>query len=94
MIWRRWPTLVQEMGTMPCSQDLADELGASVKAVQQARMASEGYSALSIDAAYIRLDSYAQFMAAPLVGTAGTGSVRLSANTATAIATTTTPTMR
>src|SRR5512133_2760969 len=54
MIWRRWPTLVQEMGTMPCSQDLADELGASVKAVQQARMASEGYSALSIDAATSR----------------------------------------
>jgi len=54
MIWRRWPTLVQEMGTLPCAQDLADELGAPVKAVQQARMASEGYSALSIDAATAR----------------------------------------
>jgi RNA polymerase sigma-B factor len=54
MIWRRWPTLVQEMGTLPCSQDLADELGASVKAVQQARLASEGYTALSIEAATSR----------------------------------------
>jgi RNA polymerase sigma-B factor len=54
MIWRRWPTLVQEMGTVPCARDLANELGAPVKAVQQARMASEGYSALSIDAATSR----------------------------------------
>ena len=48
-IWRRWPSLVQEMGSLPCTQDLADELGAPVDAVQQARMASEGYSALSIE---------------------------------------------
>jgi len=54
VIWRRWPTLVQEMGTVPCAQDLADELGASVKAVQQARMASEGYSGLSLEAAMAR----------------------------------------
>jgi len=53
-IWRRWPSLVQEMGSLPCTQDLADELGAPVDAVQQARMASEGYSALSIDTAMSR----------------------------------------
>ena len=54
VIWRRWPSLVQEMGTVPCAQDLAAELGASVKAVQQARMASEGYSALSLETAMSR----------------------------------------
>jgi RNA polymerase sigma-B factor len=54
IIWRRWPTLVQEMGTLPCAQDLADELGAPVSAVQQARFASEGYTASSIDAAMAR----------------------------------------
>ena len=53
-IWRRWPSLVQEMGSLPCTQDLADELGVPVDAVQQARMASEGYSALSIDTAMSR----------------------------------------
>ena len=47
-------SLVQEMGSLPCTQDLADELGAPVDAVQQARMASEGYSALSIDTAMSR----------------------------------------
>jgi RNA polymerase sigma-B factor len=54
VIWRRWPTLVQEMKTLPCARDLAQELGAPVTAVQQARMASEGYSALSIEAAMSR----------------------------------------
>jgi RNA polymerase sigma-B factor len=54
VIWRRWPSLVQEMGTVPGAQDLATELGASVKAVQQARMASEGYSALSLETAMSR----------------------------------------
>jgi RNA polymerase sigma-B factor len=54
IIWRRWPTLVQEMGALPCAQDLADELGAPVGAVQQARLASEGYTASSIDAAMSR----------------------------------------
>jgi RNA polymerase sigma-B factor len=54
IIWRRWPTLVQEMGTLPCAKDLAQELGASVSAIQQARMASEGYTASSIDAAMSR----------------------------------------
>ena len=54
IIWRRWPTLVQEMGTLPCAKDLARELGAPVRAVQQARMASEGYTASSIDAAMSR----------------------------------------
>jgi RNA polymerase sigma-B factor len=53
-IWRRWPTLAQEMGALPCARDLADELGATVDAVQQARMASEGYSGLSIEAAMAR----------------------------------------
>jgi RNA polymerase sigma-B factor len=53
-IWRRWPTLVQEMGTVPRAQDLADDLGASVNAVQQARRASEGYSAMSLEAAMSR----------------------------------------
>jgi RNA polymerase sigma-B factor len=54
IIWRRWPTLVQEMGTLPRARDLAEELGAPVNAVQQARMASEGYTALSIEAAMSR----------------------------------------
>jgi RNA polymerase sigma-B factor len=54
VIWRRWPTLVQEMGALPCAQDLAAELGAPVTAVQQARLASEGYTASSIDAAMSR----------------------------------------
>ena len=54
VIWRRWPTLVQEMGTVPGAQDLADELGTSVKAVQQARIASEGYSGLSLETAMSR----------------------------------------
>ena len=36
------------MGTLPRARDLAAELGAPVTAVQQARMASEGYSALSM----------------------------------------------
>jgi RNA polymerase sigma-B factor len=54
VIWRRWPTLVQEMGTLPCAKDLAQELGAPVTAVQQARLASEGYTASSIDAAMSR----------------------------------------
>jgi RNA polymerase sigma-B factor len=54
VIWRRWPTLVQEMATLPRAKDLAAELGAPVTAVQQARMASEGYSGLSIEAAMSR----------------------------------------
>jgi RNA polymerase sigma-B factor len=54
VIWRRWPTLVQEMGSLPCAKDLAQELGAPVTAVQQARLASEGYTASSIDAAMSR----------------------------------------
>lgn len=54
VIWRRWPTLVQEMGALPCARDLAEELGAPVSAVQQARLASEGYTASSIDAAMSR----------------------------------------
>jgi len=58
IIWRRWPTLVQEMGALPRASDLAAELGAPVTAVQQARMASEGYSALSIEAAMSRGASF------------------------------------
>jgi RNA polymerase sigma-B factor len=42
------------MGALPCAQDLAEELGAPVSAVQQARVASEGYTASSIDAAMSR----------------------------------------
>jgi RNA polymerase sigma-B factor len=53
-IWRQWPTLVQQMGSVPRSRDLADELGAPVGAVRQARFASQGYSASSIDAAMLR----------------------------------------
>src|SRR5215212_6313321 len=54
VIWRQWPTLVQQMGSLPRAQDLAEELGAPVGAVQQARFASQGYSASSIDAAMSR----------------------------------------
>ena len=54
IIWRQWPTLVQQMGSLPRAQDLADELGAPVGAVQQARFASQGYSASSIEAAMSR----------------------------------------
>jgi RNA polymerase sigma-B factor len=53
-IWRRWPTLVQRMGCLPRSQDLADELGEPVGAVRQARFASLGYSASSMDLAISR----------------------------------------
>lgn len=54
VIWRQWPSLVQDMGAVPRSQDLADELGETVDAVQQARFASRGYSASSIDLAMSR----------------------------------------
>ncbi|HJV12489.1 MAG TPA: sigma-70 family RNA polymerase sigma factor [Propionibacteriaceae bacterium] len=54
IIWRQWPTLVQQMGAVPCTRDLAAELGEPVGAVQQARFASQGYSASSIDAAMSR----------------------------------------
>ena len=54
IIWRRWPTLVQQMGALPGERDLAEELGEPVRAVQQARLASQGYSASSIDAALSR----------------------------------------
>jgi RNA polymerase sigma-B factor len=50
-IWRQWPTLVQQMGSVPDARDLAAELGEPVRAVQQARFASQGYCASSIDAA-------------------------------------------
>src|SRR5215204_1679022 len=53
-IWRQWPTLVQQMGALPRARELADELGAPVGAVQQARFAGQGYSASSIDAAMSR----------------------------------------
>ena len=53
-VWRQWPTLVQQMGAVPGPRDLADELGEPVRAVQQARFASQGYSASSIDAAMSR----------------------------------------
>jgi RNA polymerase sigma-B factor len=53
-IWRQWPTLVQQMGAVPGPRDLADELDEPVRAVQQARFASQGYSASSIDAAMSR----------------------------------------
>jgi RNA polymerase sigma-B factor len=53
-IWRQWPTLVQQMGALPGSRDLAEELGEPVRAVRQARFASQGYSASSIDAAMSR----------------------------------------
>jgi RNA polymerase sigma-B factor len=39
------------MGAVPRARDLAEELGEPVRAVQQARFASQGYSASSIDAA-------------------------------------------
>jgi RNA polymerase sigma-B factor len=54
IIWRQWPTLVQQMGALPRARDLAEELGEPVGAVQQARFASQGYSASSIDAAMAR----------------------------------------
>jgi RNA polymerase sigma-B factor len=54
IIWRQWPTLVQQMAAVPCSRELAAELGEPVGAVQQARFASQGYSASSIDAAMSR----------------------------------------
>ena len=54
IIWRQWPTLVQQMGALPSNQDLAEELGEPLGAVQQARFASHGYSASSIDLAMSR----------------------------------------
>jgi RNA polymerase sigma-B factor len=53
-IWRQWPALVQQMGVLPRVRELAEELGEPVGAVQQARFASQGYSASSIDAAMSR----------------------------------------
>ena len=53
-IWRQWPALVQQMGAVPGTRDLAAELGEPVGAVQAARFASQGYSASSIDAAMSR----------------------------------------
>jgi RNA polymerase sigma-B factor len=53
-IWRQWPTLVQQMGALPRTRELAEELGEPIGAVQQARFASQGYSASSIDAAMSR----------------------------------------
>ena len=53
-IWRQWPSLVQQMGALPGSRDLAEELGEPVRAVRQAHFASQGYSASSIDAALSR----------------------------------------
>jgi RNA polymerase sigma-B factor len=53
-IWRQWPVLVQQMGAVPCSRDLAAQLGEPVRAVRQARFASHGYSATSIDTAMSR----------------------------------------
>jgi RNA polymerase sigma-B factor len=50
-IWGQWPKLVQQMGTMPGVRELAAELDAPVNAVEQARFASQGYSACSIEAA-------------------------------------------
>jgi RNA polymerase sigma-B factor len=54
IIWRRWPTLVQQMGSVPGARELATELGEPVGAVQAARFASQGYCASSIDAAMSR----------------------------------------
>jgi RNA polymerase sigma-B factor len=54
IIWRQWPALVQQMGGLPSSHDLAEELGEPLDAVQQARFASHGYSASSIDLAMSR----------------------------------------
>jgi RNA polymerase sigma-B factor len=54
IIWRQWPALVQQMGALPRVGDLAEVLGEPVGAVQQARFASQGYGASSIDAAMSR----------------------------------------
>jgi RNA polymerase sigma-B factor len=53
-IWQQWPALVQTMGAIPTAQDLANQLGESVGAVQQARYASHCYSPASIEAAVAR----------------------------------------
>jgi RNA polymerase sigma-B factor len=53
-IWQQWPALVQTIGAIPSAQDLANQLGESVGAVQQARFASHCYSPASIEAAVAR----------------------------------------
>ena len=53
-IWQQWPALVQAIGAIPSAQDLANQLGESVGAVQQARYASHCYSPASIEAAVAR----------------------------------------
>ena len=53
-IWQQWPALVQTIGAIPSAQDLANQLGESVGAVQQARYASHCYSPASIEAAVAR----------------------------------------
>jgi RNA polymerase sigma-B factor len=54
IIWRQWPALVQQMGALPGVRDLAEVLDEPVGALQQARFASQGYGASSIDAAMSR----------------------------------------
>ena len=53
-IWQQWPALVQTIGAIPSAQELANQLGESVGAVQQARYASHCYSPASIEAAVAR----------------------------------------
>ncbi|HZA31580.1 MAG TPA: sigma-70 family RNA polymerase sigma factor [Propionibacteriaceae bacterium] len=53
-IWQQWPALVQTIGAIPSAKDLANQLGESVGAVQQARYASHCYSPASIEAAVAR----------------------------------------
>jgi RNA polymerase sigma-B factor len=53
-IWQQWPALVQTIGAIPSAKDLANQLGESVGAVQQARFASHCYSPASIEAAVAR----------------------------------------
>lgn len=50
-VWRLWPDLAQSEGCAPTDRAIAAELGATVEDVRQARMATEGYRASSLETA-------------------------------------------
>ncbi|HET9648301.1 MAG TPA: sigma-70 family RNA polymerase sigma factor [Microlunatus sp.] len=48
-IGRSWPELVQELGRVPSTEELAACLGESVEEILRAQQATDGYRALSVD---------------------------------------------
>ena len=50
-IWKQWPALVQQLGSIPGEAELARQLGQPVGSVREARYASQSYSPTSMEAA-------------------------------------------